>query len=182
MLGQSFESLFSFCRCFEPMGPPAFHGLRPLKAGAAALSLSAVYLPRCWSGKSRQGASWTRLFPKPSLPPFPARPSYLLIDSCHVLGRALADGLASCFGNFLASPSSLVSMPLRGFSPLLPRTWDIEAVSDDAKRFPPFHPCLNSVLFWLFANTAAAAFFLFLSCCKIYLDFFYLHGPNSLIL
>lgn len=110
---------FPFCRCFEPMGPPAFHGLRPLKAGAAALSLSAVYLPRCWSGKSRQGASWMRLFPKPSLPPFPARPSYLLIDSCHVLGRALADGLASCFGNFLASPSSLVSMPLRGFSPLL---------------------------------------------------------------
>lgn len=46
---------------------------------------------------------------KPSLTPFPARPSYLPIDS----GRALADWLASCFGNLLASPSPLVSMPFR---------------------------------------------------------------------
>lgn len=143
-----------------------------------------MYLPRCCSGKSRRGSSWTRLFPKPSLPPFPARPSYLLIDSCHVLGRALADGLASCFGNLLASPSSLVSMPFRGFSPLLPRTWDIEAVSDDANHFPPSHPCLNSVFVLMVCKhgCCCCCFSFFLLCCKIYLDFFYLSGPNSLIL
>lgn len=69
---------------------------------------------------------------------------------------------------------------------------NIEAVSDDAKMLPPFHPRLNSVSLWWFANTAVAAaaasssfffflfLFFFLSCCKIYLDF-YLPGPNSLI-
>lgn len=134
LLGQSFEICFPFAGVLSHW---AFHGLRPLEAGAAALSLSAVYLPRCWSGKSRPGASWKQLLPKPSLTPFPARPSYLPIDS----GRALADWLASCFGNLLlASPSPLVSMPFR-VAPLSFRgPGNIEAVSDDAKHFPHFTP------------------------------------------
>lgn len=68
LLGQSFESCFPFAGVLSHW---AFHGLRPLEAGAAALSLSAVYLPRCWSGKSRPGASWKQLLPKTILNSFP---------------------------------------------------------------------------------------------------------------
>lgn len=185
LLGQSFESCFPFAGVLSRWAPcfswsSTFRGwsLQPSLFQPCTCHAAGVGNP----ARAPRGSGSSL---KPSLTPFPARPCYLPIDS----GRALADGL-----RLLLWPPPRFSQPsgfhaLQGVAPLSSRGPGTPKPCQTMPNASPISSlfelrfalvvCKHSCCCFIISFSFFFSFFL--SCCKIYLDF-YLPGPNSLIL